>query len=241
MTRKRRILVLGNSHTRALAPDEVERDILEVRWIKTRYDARFGDTSVAEAAELARNLQAQDCLVIMYFGTIHNIVGLLNHETPFTLVTAEDCDDVRTGAATLIPLNAMRAYLSDMIAADQTVRTLAEAAQCRVLHPMPPPPKETPAAPTPDKAYRGRSIEDVGFSPAPRRRALWRLERDVLEAQLAKLGVELLDPPSDAMDQRGFLKPDYHASDVTHANKRYGRLVLDQIRAALDMPAQGAR
>lgn len=232
MNDRQKLLILGNSHTEMLRAAMVGDHATEVVWLKAKDDARFGDVGMAEAVEKVRALQETDCLAILHLGTLHNIIGLLNHDVPFTLVTAGDGAAADRGEAEMIPLAVMRAYFDQAFSGDRVVPALVRAARCRIVHPMTPPPKEAPTAPrSATKAYRGRSIAEVGFSPPARRLALWRVEREAMTAHLAALGVAFLDPPAEAVTAEGFLKPECCAEDVTHANRVYGRMLLDQLRA----------
>jgi hypothetical protein len=64
----------------------------------------------------------------------------------------------------------------------------------------------------------------------------------VLEDICQEIGVEVLGPPSGALDEDGFLLPEFYASDATHANPSYGELVVTQAEekfgAAEPMAAQ---
>ena len=68
---------------------------------------------------------------------------------------------------------------------------------------------------------------EYGVAPAALRRRVYRLYAEVVHEAMADVGVRVLDAPEAAHDD-GYLRPDLWF-EATHANHRYGRLVLDQL------------
>ena len=235
---KPRLVVIGNSHTRTLRAAEFDTLQLEVHWLKAKPEAKFGTLSLEEAEALVKGLSPQDTLGLMVLGTLHNIVGLVNHEQPFSFTwggraLGRDTDHK-------IPVSTLRAFFKESLARDRAVRRLSAVAPCRVVHFMTPPPKEALPDPKilgPD--YGRRSIYNLGFTPAPQRRALWEIEAEEVSAFLGELGVHHVAPPAGVMTADGLLAPDFSANDVTHANKAYGKLLIQEFLSDI-LPGYGA-
>ena len=56
----------------------------------------------------------------------------------------------------------------------------------------------------------------------------------LIAAICKEMGVELIKPPTDTVKKSGFLKEEYYANDATHANAKYGLLVLNQLTDMLN-------
>lgn len=225
-----RILVLGNSHTQALE-EAVKGDTpFEIHWLKTKAEARFGTLTMDEAVDRVTSLSAEDRLVVMHLGALHNIYGLLNSKPPFTFSGLETSSE----AAVNIPRATMKAMMREKICGDVVLRRIVKSAPCPVFHAMTPPPKEKLQLPEKSgKLYRGASIQELGFSPAPLRKEIWRLEQSEVAAYCDTLGVSPLAPPEQAITPDGFLKEDCYANDATHANALYGEYLRTQFAALL--------
>ena len=221
------ILILGNSHVRALKKAAGGDGRFTVHWLKDKPEDKVGDILLDAAHALIDALAPGDALVLSRIGTMHNVQGLVHHDLPFTLTGDA------AGGRHLIPQGTMRADLERRITAREgLVPKLARRAPCPVLHLMPPPPKQHLHLPEDrDLVYRGRSIAEVGFAPAPERLAMWRLEERVLADHLTAVGVQHVPPPPETLTPEGYLHPDYQANDTTHGNVAYGRRVLAQLAA----------
>lgn len=230
-----RILILGNSHSQALADAAKGADDVEVHWLKVKAEARHGTLEMAAAQDKIAALDPGDRLVLLHLGAQHNVKGLLNHDQPFALADVAAREGGDSAGLTLIPRAAMREELTRATARETLVRRLKARAPCPVCHVMTPPPKRDLTMPdNAGKAYRGRSILEIGFAPAPHRLALWQLEQEVIAEYLASLGVIHLAPPEGTTTTEGYLDPAFDAGDNTHANTAYGAKVLDQVRATFD-------
>ena len=65
----------------------------------------------------------------------------------------------------------------------------------------------------------------------------WQLQNRAIEEICIELGLEVLGPPRGSLDPEGFLARPCYAGDATHANRRYGELVLEQLESMF-LPAQ---
>ncbi|MEM9811056.1 MAG: hypothetical protein AAF913_00160 [Pseudomonadota bacterium] len=228
------ILVLGNSHTGALKEAGPVCAGTQILWVNTKPGRVPGDIGVDEALARSAELGPEDCLILMRLGSLHNIIGLLNHDIAFALVHALDPGE----AVEVIPEAVMRELMAEHAASDKFLRKVAAHARCRVGHIMTPPPKKNlDSTSRTFSAYRGRRIADVGFSPAPHRLALWWLEKSVLDAFLPTIGIVPIAPPPETVTGEGYLDPAYAAPDATHANGAYGARLMARIRAFAAEPA----
>lgn len=62
---------------------------------------------------------------------------------------------------------------------------------------------------------------------------MWRLHQAMLREVADSWGVPFLEFPREAQTSRGFLRREYWAADVTHANRELGRLLLPRLREYL--------
>ncbi|MCA2011131.1 hypothetical protein LCM17_06525 [Cereibacter sphaeroides] len=229
---KRRILILGNSHSRMVlqagersgVPGGVE---LDVKWL-----GKNGDTSNAEALELIADLPPESLIAITHFGTLHNIIGILNHPVPFSLAESPAGPVPVPEGHAVIPLQQMRAFIERSLHKPTFYDTVQAATTCPIVHYMPPPPKEIPGVRA-KESYRGQKISEAGFAPKPSRLALWQLEDALVREYLSKRGIGSLDVPAQALTPEGFLAEEFFAPDMTHANWRYGALILNDLVARL--------
>ena len=62
---------------------------------------------------------------------------------------------------------------------------------------------------------------------------LWYILQDVFAEEAAKVGGTFVPVPDDVRDGEGFLRREYWADDITHANALYGKIVLDHLARVL--------
>ncbi len=232
---RRRILVIGNSHTRALARglNQLELDpSIEIRvgWLQSEKRGQvLGDMPLAEAEALIDQLAPEDILALSFLGTLHMVYGLLQHEVPFSVVSDSDgAEEVQTGCQ-LIPRRAIEAWFQAHSQANKVVKRLLVRSRARNLHLMTPPPiGENEYIASVAEKYRDKLVTVAGINPPMLRKSLWEIERDVMSRVLGEAGASLLMPPDAALED-GFLRPEFRVGDATHANADYGRLVLRQL------------
>lgn len=226
MNTQHKTLILGNSHTDAIKKADSS---IDVHWLKNNKSVH-GDTSPEDALAMVRALTPDDCLVLLHFGAMHNFISLLNHEDPFALVGGID----ESMPSTMIPYRSMQAMMTAEIPTKNLVAKLSREAPCTTYHIMSPPPKEALTMPkNPRKGYRGRSMQEMGFSPAPQRLAMWRLEEETIAQYLKTIGVNHIGAVPGTQTEEGYLHPDYHAVDNTHANAAYGAKVIEHLRSLM--------
>ena len=230
---KRKILVAGNSHTQIIKDAVTIRagsgkpfgDDIEVCWVILGGKGDFGDTAREDAIAKIQGLRQSDLLVLSALGTLHNLIGLFNHDRPFQLVeTANGSVKHQTGIE-VIPMNVLRDLFREHVENNPFFMQMVDMAPCRVAHIFPPPPKESFA-----KSGKTRIIEGVTvrleYAPKDHRLALWKLEEKLAADYLTRQKVIHYSVPIRACTPEGFLAPAYHAKDATHANHAFGELLL---------------
>ncbi|QUT04359.1 hypothetical protein KFK14_14940 [Sphingobium phenoxybenzoativorans] len=233
----RKIVCFGNSHTMALSQAvslrEYNKSILEIYWLKNKSkESERGDITEIEAIDIISNLGVNDIITISIIGTYHNIVGLLKHDTPFDFLLKDGDDIYASDDIAVIPYNAIRDEFDLIINSNQSIEKLIKAGSCPTYLLATPPPKEDNSFMAKcTKKYRGRPLNEALINDAHIRLRLWTLEMQRIEIWCQKIGAKWLFPPQQAITNNGYLKPEYYADDITHANARYGELVLQQIEA----------
>ena len=238
----RRLLVVGNSHTQMIQDAAGTRAKLgqplgdiEVCWLISRGKGDFGNTSREDALAKIQSLGSSDLLALTLLGTLHNMIGLFKHDTPFTLVETAGGPITPPAGSEVIPMNQMRELFEDHVQHNPLFKSLVDAAPCPVLHFFPPPPKEFFAASGKSRVIDGRPVR-LEYAAAPSRVALWKLEAAIASAYLAGLSVHHYSMPEGSATRDGFLAPAYHAKDATHANSAYGELLLRDFEHMLHHP-----
>jgi len=79
----------------------------------------------------------------------------------------------------------------------------------------------------------GAPIETIGITDPFVRLKLWHVLQDMFREAAAKYDGAFVATPAEAQDDEGFLKDEYWAPDVTHANPAYGNLMLAKVLTEL--------
>ncbi len=226
----RKILVVGSSHTAVIAKAASGMDSLNALWVKNpKRDDGPGDITVQQASEAVAALNSSDILAITWVGTYHNIFGLAQHEQPFDFFeprSSEEPDLTRE----LIPYGTLRRQFATTIGRDSFTRKIGGNTKANVVLLATPPVKgDDDFIRAKLKNYRGHNVEQAGVTPAFIRAKLWRLEMSCIESYCSDINVEFLPAPEAAFTEEGFLRTDLYGSDATHANVKYGAMVVDQL------------
>ena len=72
-------------------------------------------------------------------------------------------------------------------------------------------------------------VHSARLTAAVIRYKLWRVLQDVMKDVAENADVAFFPVPSQTLTVDGFLRPEYWADDVTHANKSYGRVVVQAL------------
>jgi len=76
----------------------------------------------------------------------------------------------------------------------------------------------------------GVDIADLAITSDSLRLELWNVLAELLADSAKNLGANFLSAPEVSRDAFGMLSPEYWASDVTHANSKYGTLLIEELR-----------
>lgn len=75
----------------------------------------------------------------------------------------------------------------------------------------------------------GESFDTVKITSPHLRLKLWFLVQEMLAEAAHEVGGKFVSVPAELQDADGFLRSEYWASDVTHANRLYGEVMLRRI------------
>jgi hypothetical protein len=244
-TGKRRIVLFGDSHIHAIqdalklrGPERGDVHIEARRLLKQKANApharsspkagTIGDTSFEDFLSVAATLRKTDVLVSVIGGNQHAVFGTIKHPLPFDFYSPEN--PIVQKHVSLIPYRMLYdQFLRGLRKGDGTMLVaLRSATPARVVHLLAPPPKQKNAFIElyHDTHFAAEGIERLGVSSPALRMKFWHLQNRVLQEICGELGIELIPPPAEAMDPHGFLKRSCYAGDATHANIKYGELVL---------------
>ena len=246
---KRKVVIVGDSHAYAIqkaiaaqkAADpefvfEFEFEFEAYRFKRPKRGKGFGDLTARQILRLIKKLTPRDVVVSTIGGNHHSAFGLIQHPVAFDVLLPGREEAVAEGAQ-IIPSRAVSDYFVERLERGdiELVSQLASAAPCPVYHLAPPPPKRDDdfIRSNHETQFAARGLTDNGVSPAPLRYKLWKLQTDLTQRIYEKAGVKQLMPPQKALDEDGYLRPDFYAKDATHANKKYGTLVLRQIKSSI--------
>jgi hypothetical protein len=81
----------------------------------------------------------------------------------------------------------------------------------------------------------GLDLTSAPITPPFIRLKMWRLVRRIYEQEAASTGALFVGVPPLSQDRYGFLKEEFWAPDVTHANAAYGELYLEYLLNALHL------
>jgi hypothetical protein len=193
-----------------------------------------GTISLKDAKGIVKGLPADTHVFVSVLGTYHNILGLLRSGPDFDFFL--DADDVvdRTARAN-VPHRAIADAFLNVFAEAKPVREISAASRGPVHLLSSPPPKAdnefifSRLTRQKKRAYRGKVVCDVGVERPVSRLKLWRLETSLISSWAEAEGMSFVPPPSEAFDADGFLAEEFYGDDATHANARYGALVVKQI------------
>ena len=193
--------------------------------------AVLGDISADEALGIVRSLGPNDVLVSVIGGNQHAVFSTIQHPQPFDFITPEGGPPAK--GAEMVPFRALYDYFRDSLRKGdgETIDTLRRSTTARMVHLLAPPPKRKNAwiEHYHDTFFASEGITRLGVSSPDLRIKFWRLQNRAIEEICADLGIEVMGPPPDGCDEDGFLARDCYAGDATHANVKYGELVLRQL------------
>lgn len=237
-----RIVVVGDSHTdaikRALARGrfvDPEIAVEAYRYSRVKNGKEIGDLSEPEVCELVASLGRDDLIVSTIGGNQHQTLALIQHPDRFDVMLPGDFETIPDQSCSLIPYAQLFETLERGIKNKDGARLkiLREAAGAKVVHLIPPPPKEDAEhiMRRHETDFAKSGIAEKGISPAALRKKVWQIQVAALRSTCSEIDVDLLDPPVGTLDEHGFLGREYYADDATHGNTKYGERILRQLFA----------
>jgi hypothetical protein len=135
------------------------------------------------------------------------------------------------GNCEIIPYDVIAAtcafYVAKAVPFVQRIRSLTSLP---MYHILPPPP---PAGEGYTREHAGQTfcklLDKHGLSPSPLRHKVWRLCCTSARRTYEGMAIPVIEPPAEALDERGFLAPLYQKLDMMHGNEDYGALVVDRM------------
>lgn len=235
-----RIAMFGDSHTAALQraqefPNRADlyQHINIVRVRKSKGPKKVGDVNLEDFCRKISRFDENDFVFSVVGGNQYAVFSTIQSPTDFDFVSGPADDDIASDRAQLVPMRAIAGYIEGGIRGNDgpVLEAIRRATSARVIHLLPPPPKEDNAFISQyfETRFAGEGIDEFGPSKPRLRLKAWKVQADCLQQLCRELGVECLPPPANAVTKEGFLQPQCYAKDVTHANRRYGEMVLKQI------------
>jgi hypothetical protein len=242
MTRK--VLIVGDSHMGAIKTALEEYSSTNdsftfstIRLPRKDAEPHPGEIRLPQVIERFAADPEEIALVMALRGNQYNTLGLIQHPRPFDIEMADVPVPVADEGVEMIPVATMDAYFRDSLRSGygKHLVTLAQSSKVPVLCLQSPAPKEDNGhiLQGAETFFVANGVSQFGVSPPALRLKLWTLQSRALAELCAEIGITFLPNPEGTRDSAGFLSREFYAGDATHANERYGRLVLQQISDAL--------
>lgn len=234
----KKILCIGHSHMNAVMTFGASHADVDFMSCLEVVDGVVKDRDVRGFADVdAGSYQA---VFLFIRGSRHIMLGMVNRpDGPFDFYLPEQPDLPRIPEARLYPHGLLKQILARHMRHD-----LAEIkALHAIFRQVPVYVVESPAPSPQDHVARhpagfAEQIAQLGISPASLRYKFWRMHSAVLRDLCDRLGMRWLPAPPESVDEAGMLRLALCRDDPTHGNSAYGKLVLQQLRALAQTPAE---
>lgn len=173
-----------------------------------------------------------EVIVSCVMGNEYNTLGMLNHPRRFDFYLPARPDLPTDESAEILPVDLVedliRSRLANSVALYLAMISRAGANVAKIHMPPPPPVRETAHIETYPGQF-GEKVRQFGVSPPFFRLKMWKLTCEVLRKLCEEAGIIFYRLPDSVFDTDGFLARPFMNQDPTHANARYGRIILDNI------------
>jgi len=175
----------------------------------------------------------------MIGGNVNNVFGLLQLQQPFDFILPWQQDLPVNAGFPFVTFGSITAtFFGQAEGFLKQIEALGRYARRRgipVCHLGSPPPigDDAHILKHLDPYFRQERFARKPLTERNIRYKLWRLDAYITERHCADVGVRFVPPPPESRDGEGFLRPEYYADNATHANDRYGDLVIAQISGIL--------
>ena len=177
--------------------------------------------------------------VSMFGGGHHHALTLIAHKEPFDCVIPERPDLPLNENAQLLTISYIESVLMNYLPGPfREIQNFINAFPgLKCIHIESPPSigddhfvRQNLGKWFADKLAPG---EELKLTHRTVRQKIWLIHSRLYDAQARKAGFEFLRAPQAAMDESGYLRPQYYGDDATHANAAYGELILRQLEENL--------
>ena len=234
------VLVCGHSHAGSVlfakplgyGSDSSQNDIS----IVYTSDLNQGAPGDKEYWDFVAELSAGKHVVIVWNGNQHNANFMFQTEPKFTMLGATDYSSEQ-GAVSI-----SRAMIKDFFKPSfeelsEIIPSLSNSASITLMNgPAPKPVTHIKSCILQEKYFTdiaeslGVDLGDLVITSDSLRLELWNVLAELLADSAQKLGANFLGAPALSRDASGLLLPEYWASDVTHANSKYGLLLIEELQ-----------
>lgn len=244
----RQVVVFGDSHAHAVERAIAKRvgkglpvSLTAHRLLKDKGDIRLGNITFEGFLKLAAGLGPDDLVVSMIGGNQHAVYSTVQHRRRFDFYSP-DVPSIDKEASEIVPYHAIEAVFDTGLRSGdgRLLETLRSATAARIVHVLAPPPKEDKEHITRhhETAFK-QDLPELGVSAAALRLKFWKLQSRILRQICSELNIEAMEPPKRAVDEGGFLRPEFYATDATHGNWRYGERVIREVERLYPETATG--
>jgi hypothetical protein len=241
-----RLILAGHSHLRAIAGRGIYSESSELvagpRGDGTLIMVGPGPKRDWSYFETLADLAMGADVGILWNGNEHNALYMFEAETPFDLLSAH----VRkmNPSAQVMSQAAIRDRFqqTSFDNLDLVLNRLATGGLNRIALIGTPPPKgdnealrallKTEEFFVSRAALLGHSLDTVPITDPYVRLKLWYLLQDMLAEEARIRGLMFIPVSTEVQDADGFLKREFWASDVTHANEAYGNVMYETVLRA---------
>jgi hypothetical protein len=243
-------IIAGDSHTVCLGVPLFTEDGSPKLVSPSADDPRFlGVTGALRRDDRYWNLIAENGagrkIAIFWLGNQH-LTGHLFAETPGYDLFVERLPDLRPAPGLhIVPENAIRALFAPSFVDLREVIKRLQSANCEPVVCGTPPPKGNNELLRHCLAKEGFFIQlaasmgvdlkVIELSSPTLRFKLWTVLQSMMEEVASELGCPFAPIPPATQTPDGFLRQEYWALDVTHANAAYGKLVLEHLSTQLNL------
>ena len=234
------IVVCGHSHAasilEATSLPEMQTGIEAEIAICYSTDWAAGPPGDKEYWDFVVDLSLGKHVVIVWNGNQHNANFMFQTEPNFTLpgVTGDSYDK----ESVPIPRAMIKDFFKPSFAElSEIIPSLSKAKSVTLMNgPAPKPLTHIQNCILQEKYFTdiakslGLDIADLVITSDSLRLELWNVLAELLADSAKNLGANFLIAPEVSRDAFGMLSPEYWASDVTHANSKYGTLLIEELR-----------
>jgi hypothetical protein len=166
-------------------------------------------------------------------GNFHNLFGLAEHPVPLGVYGEKVEFPFDTSDRVFIPRSMLYDFFKDRLEGvlrNITVTSEHFNGQPKVFLCSPPPLENLDGVIKIPLVFEEKLKR--GVVPSRIRLEFYKIQCEIVSKHCLSLGVAFRQPPSEAVDENGYLKTDYSKKDPTHANELYGKAVLEDLKEA---------